>query len=187
MEKRNKEKLARMIPHNIEAEQSVLGCILIDDNVGFQIMNSVKVEDFYTEAHKNIYESMLSIYAVSKPVDYVTLTDDLERKGLLEAVGGIDYITTLTNIVPSAANYKHYTEIMKRDSVLRKLIRASQEIIDRSYNSEEENILGFAEKSIFDIAEQEDFSSLVSIEETLPGVLNKFEEIEKIILDEKNK
>ena len=179
MEKRKNEKQPRMIPHNIEAEQSVLGCILIDDNVGFQIMNLIKVEDFYTEAHKNIYESMLSIYGASKSIDYVTLTDDLEVKGLLEAVGGFDYIFTLTNIVPSAANYKHYVEIIKRDSVLRKLIRSSQEIIDRAYNAQEENILGFAEKSIFDIAEQEDFSSLVSMEETLPDVLNKFEEIEK--------
>lgn len=178
MEKR-REKLARTIPHNIEAEQSVLGCNLIDDNVVLQIMNTLKVEDFYTEAHKTIFEAMRDIYNANKPIDYVTLTDELDKKGLLESVGGIDYITTLTNIVPSAANYKHYAEIVRRDSILRKLIRSSQEIIEKAYNNEDDNILGFAEKSIFDISQEEDFSSLVSIGDTLGDVLKKFEEIDK--------
>ena len=178
MEKR-REKLPRTIPHNIEAEQSVLGCNLIDDNVVLQIMNTLKVEDFYTEAHKTIFEAMREIYNANKPIDYVTLTDELDKKGVLESVGGIDYITTLTNIVPSAANYKHYAEIVRRDSILRKLIRSSQEIIEKAYNNEDDNILSFAEKSIFDISQEEDFSSLVSIGDTLGDVLNKFEEIDK--------
>lgn len=178
MEKKS-SKLARTIPHNIEAEQSVLGCNLIDDNVILQVMSLLKAEDFYTEAHKTIYEAMTDIYNANKPIDYVTLTDELDRKGLLDAVGGIDYITTLTNIVPSAANYKHYAEIVKRDSVLRKLIRSSQEIIDLAYNNENDNILSFAEKAIFDIAQDEDFSSLTPISEILGDVLNKFELIDK--------
>lgn len=178
MEKKT-SKLARTIPHNIEAEQSVLGCNLIDDNVVLQVMNMLKADDFYTEAHKTIFEAMSTIYNSNKPIDYVTLTDELDRKGLLEAVGGIDYITTLTNIVPSAANYKHYAEIVKRDSTLRKLIRSSQEIIDRAYNNEDSNILGFAEKAIFDIAQENDFSSLTHISEVLGDVLNKFEQIDK--------
>ncbi len=174
-----KRKLARTIPHNIEAEQSVLGCNLIDDNVVLQIMNMLKVEDFYTEAHKTIFEAMKEIYNANKPIDYVTLTDELDKKGVLESVGGIDYITTLTNIVPSAANYKHYADIVKRDSVLRKLIRSSQEIIDKAYNNEDDNILSFAEKSIFDISQEEDFSNLVAIGDTLGDVLKKFEDIDK--------
>ncbi|MBR1984111.1 MAG: replicative DNA helicase [Clostridia bacterium] len=176
---RKQDKMARVIPHNIEAEQSVLGCNLIDDNVVLQVMNLLKVEDFYTEAHKTIFEAMVDIYNSNKPIDYVTLTDELDRKGVLEAVGGIDYITTLTNIVPSAANYKHYAEIVKRDSTLRRVIHASQEIIDLAYRNEDENILGFAEKSIFDIAQENDFSSLTHISEVLPDVLSKFELIDK--------
>jgi len=172
-------KTPKTIPHNIEAEQSVLGCSLIDDNVVLQIMNTLKVEDFYTEAHKTIFEAMVDIFNANKPIDYVTLTDELDRKGLLEAVGGIDYITTLTNVVPSAANYKHYADIVKRDSVLRKLINASREIIDKAYNNEDDNILGYAEKSIFDISQEEDFSNLTPMSETLGEVLNKFEEIDK--------
>jgi len=178
MEKKQ-EKKARIIPHNIEAEQSVLGCILIDDNAVLQIMNTLKVDDFYTESHKSIFETMSKIYNSNKPIDYVTLTDELEREGMLEAVGGLDYIITLTNIVPSAANYKHYTEIVKRDSVLRKLIHSSQEVIDKAYASDDDDVLGFAEKSIFDISKEEDFSTLTSISETLPNVLNKFELIDK--------
>lgn len=169
----------RSIPNNIEAEQSVLGCNLLDDNVAIQIMSMLKPEDFYTEAHKTIFEAMTTINAASKPIDYVTLTDELERMGVLESVGGIDYITTLTNIVPSSANYKHYADIVKRTSLMRKLIRSSQEIIEKAYEGQEENILGFAEKTIFDISEQEDFSSLVAIGDTLDSVLNKFEEIDK--------
>ncbi|MBQ3047888.1 MAG: replicative DNA helicase [Clostridia bacterium] len=169
----------RSIPNNIEAEQSILGCNLLDDNVAIQIMSMLKPEDFYTEAHKTIFEAMTTIHAASKPIDYVTLTDELERMGALEAIGGIDYITTLTNVVPSSANYKHYADIVKRTSLMRKLIRSSQEIIEKAYEGQEENILGFAEKTIFDISEQEDFSSLVAIGDTLDDVLNKFEEIDK--------
>ena len=169
----------RSIPNNIEAEQSILGCNLLDDNVAIQIMSMLKPEDFYTEAHKTIFEAMTTIHAASKPIDYVTLTDELERMGVLESVGGIDYITTLTNIVPSSANFKHYADIVKRTSLMRKLIRSSQEIIEKAYEGQEENILGFAEKTIFDISEQEDFSSLVAIGDTLDTVLNKFEEIDK--------
>ena len=178
MEK-SKEKRARTIPHNIEAEQSVLGCVLLDDNVTLQIMDKLKVEDFYTEAHKTIFEAMQRIYGESKPIDYITLTDELERAGLLESVGGIDYITTLTNVLPSASNYKHYCDIVKRDSILRKIIRSSQDIIEKAYESQDDDVLGFAEKAIFDISEQEDFSSLTPITDTLGPVLNKFEEIAK--------
>ena len=179
METKSKEKSARIIPHNIEAEQSVLGCNLLDDNISIQIMEKLKPEDFYTEAHKTIFEIMKKIYNQNKPIDYVTLTDELDRAGLLETVGGMDYITTLTNVVPSATNYKHYCDIVKRDSILRKVIRSSQEIIEKAYNAQDENVLGFAEKSIFDISEQEDFSSLQPITDTLGEVLNKFEEIAK--------
>lgn len=178
MEKKSKLQ-PRSIPNNIEAEQSVLGCNLLDDNVAIQIMSMLKAEDFYTEAHKTIFEAMSTIHAASKPIDYVTLTDELERMGVLESVGGIDYITTLTNVVPSSANFKHYADIVKRTSLMRKLIRSSQEIIEKAYEGQEENILGFAEKTIFDISEQEDFSSLVAIGDTLDDVLNKFEEIDK--------
>lgn len=179
MEKKKKTNLARVTPHSIEAEQSVLGCCLLDENAMLNIMMNLNIDDFYVSSHKTIFESMQSIYNSNKPIDYVTLTDDLERRGLLDVVGGIDYISALTNIVPSAANSKHYVDIVKRDSILRKLISSSQEIIDKAYEGEEENVLGFAEKKIFDIAEKEDASKLSPINEALESVLSKFEEIDK--------
>lgn len=179
MENEKKKVSPRTIPHNIEAEQSVLGCCLLDDNAVLAIMEALVPDDFYTESHKTIFECMQNIYKVNKPIDYVTLTDELERRDLLEKIGGIEYITTLTNIVPSAANAKHYVKIVKRDSTLRKLIKASQNVIDKAYSNEDENVLEFAEKSVFDIAEKEDRSNLEPITDSLGGVLSKFEEIDK--------
>lgn len=179
MEKDKTKITARIIPHNIEAEQSVLGCCLLDDNAVLGIMENLDKIDFYTESHKSIFECMKNIYSDNKPIDFVTLTDELERKSMLEKIGGIEYITTLTNIVPSAANAKHYVSIVKRDSTLRKLIKASQDVIDKAYQNEGENVLEFAEKTVFDIAEKEDRSNLEPIADSLGGVLNKFEEIDK--------
>lgn len=179
MEKENKKQVARVMPHNIDAEQSVLGCCLLDDKALLQVMESLKVEDFYTQSHQTIFESMMDIYSANKPVDYITLVDELERRGVADAIGGIDYITTLTNIVPSAANSKHYVDIVKRDSILRKLIRSSQEVIEHAYSAEDEDVLAFAEKNIFDIAEKEDKSNLEQVNGALSNVLKNFEEIHK--------
>lgn len=168
----------KSMPHNIEAEQAVLGCNLIDNDVPITIMAKLHSSDFYTEAHQTIFEAMEHIYRANDPIDFVTLTDELERMGVMEAVGGIDYITTLTNIVPSAANFMHYVEIVRRDSVLRSLIKASQDIIEKAYeNEDKQKVLSFAEKSIFDIAQTEDNSSLIHIAEPLNTVIEKFEEL----------
>ena len=172
----------RMMPHSIEAEQSVLGCCLIDDNVPVQVMNKLKQDDYYTQAHQTIFEAMNKIYQENKPIDFVTLTDELERMGAMDSVGGIDYITTLTNIVPSAANFMHYVNIVKRDSVLRNLIKASQNIIEKSYEYEgdaKEDVLGYAEKQVYDIAKDEEDSGLTHIGEPLNNVIAKFDKIAK--------
>lgn len=180
--KKKRTRNTRMMPHSIEAEQSVLGCCLLDDNVPVQVMNKLKIEDYYTQAHQTIFEAMRKIYQENKPIDFVTLTDELERMGAMDSVGGIDYITTLTNIVPSAANFMHYVNIVKRDSVLRNLIKASQNIIEKSYEYDEdgkENVLGYAEKQVYDIAKDEEDSGLTHIDEPLNNVIAKFDKIAK--------
>lgn len=179
MENTSKKTTLRSLPHSLEAEQSVLGCCLLGDNALLQVMEEMKEEDFYTQSHQKIFNSMQSVYVSGKPIDYVTLSDELEKKGWLEEVGGIDYIATLTNIVPSTANIKHYISIVKRDSILRTLIGSSEEIIQKSYENSEDNILAFAEKKIFDISEKEDRSSLIKMAKSLDDVLSKFEEIHK--------
>lgn len=180
--KKKRTRNTRMMPHSIEAEQSVLGCCLIDDNVPVQVMNKLKQDDYYTQAHQTIFEAMNKIYQENKPIDFVTLTDELERMGAMESVGGIDYITTLTNIVPSAANFMHYVNIVKRDSVLRNLIKASQNIIEKSYEYDEDgkdDVLGYAEKQVYDIAKDEEDSGLTHIGEPLNNVIAKFDKIAK--------
>lgn len=180
MEKKTDVKRARIMPHNIEAEQAVLGCNLIDNDIAVDVMAKLKTEDFYTSAHQTIFDAMLNIYKKNSPIDFVTITDELEKQGAMDSVGGIDYIATLTNIVPSAANYNHYVEIVKRDSLLRKLIKASEEVIKEAYEGEDkENTLNFAEKKIFDISQSEDSSSLVQISGPVATVIDRLDEIAK--------
>lgn len=174
------KKNVKMMPHSIEAEQAVLGCVLIDENVPLQVMSVLKEEDFYLESHSQIFSAMNSIYNTNRPVDFVTLSDELDKTGVLEGVGGIEYITLLTNVVPSSANYLHYVDIVKRDSVLRKLIASGQKIIENAYESEDKTeALGMAEKLIFEIAQNEDRSSLEHIGDSLKTVIDKFDKIAK--------
>ena len=170
-------------PHNIEAEQAVLGCILIDNQAQVDILSLMHEEDFYSEAHQQIFKSMSKVYQKSIPVDFVTLTDQLEKDGMLEKVGGIDYVTFLTNAVPSAANFNHYCEIVKSDSIRRKLIKSGQEIIEDAFdNQDKDKSLQFAEQVIFEIAEKEGRSSLEHVgrnDGAVKKVVDKFSEIAK--------
>lgn len=169
-------KKARMMPHNIEAEQAVLGCNLIDNDIAVNVLSKLKTEDFYTSAHQAIYEAMINIFSKNSPIDYVTVMDELEKNGGLEAVGGIEYLVSLTNIVPSAANYNHYVEIVKKDSLHRKLIKASEEIVQKSYDGGED-VLNFAEQTIFNIAQKEESSSLVQVAGPVANVIQKLDDI----------
>lgn len=173
----------KIMPHNIEAEQAVLGCILIDIQAQAEILGKMKEEDFYSQSHKSIFLCMSKIYQRSIPVDFVTLTDQLENDKLLEKVGGIDYITTLTTVVPSAANFNYYCDIVKADSMRRKLIIAGQHIIENAFDSEDnEESLKSAQKEIFDIGEKEGGSSLEHVgkpDGAIKKVIDKFDRIAK--------
>ena len=177
---KDKKTVAKMMPYSLEAEQAVIGCALIDNEAVIAIMGALKEDDFYTEAHQTIFSVMEELYAVNTPIDFVTVTDSLEKKNILQSVGGINYLTTLTDVVPSAANHKSYIEIVKRNSVLRKLIYAGQKIVENSYDSEDAKAsIAFAEKQVFDIAEHEDTSSLEHISGALKEVIDKFDTIAK--------
>ena len=173
----------KIMPHNIEAEQALLGCILIDVQSQGDILGLMKESDFYTDAHKNIYNTMMKIYLKSTPIDFVTLTNQLDKDKLLDKVGGIEYITALTNVVPSAANFKYYCDIVKSDSIRRKLISAGQNIIEDAFeNEDKDSSLQFAEKEIFDIAEKEERSALEHVgkpDGAIKKVLEKFDTIAK--------
>ncbi len=166
------------MPHSLEAEQALLGCLLLDTKIQVEVVAYLKEEDFYAESHRIIFSAMLDIIKLNQPVDLVTLTDVLEKNGTLDSVGGISYITELTNVMPSSANYQRYLDIVTRDSLLRRLIKGSAEIIDECKTSTDKaGALSFAEKMVYDISSNADTSEVEKIGNLIPVVLNKFDEL----------
>ena len=174
------ESGGRILPNNFEAEQAVLCCALIDSEICLNIVGKLDDTDFYNETHRHIFRAIKELQKDSVNVDFVTVSDYLERKGLINSVGGIAYITTLTNVVPSAAGYAHYVEIVRKDSVLRQIIITCGDTITKAYDKDtDENILGATEKAIYEIAERDQSGSLERIETSLEKVINRIEEIHK--------
>lgn len=174
------EQKARKLPHSLEAEQAVLGCVMIDNDAPISILSELKEDDFYTTSHKNIFACMKNLFLNGKTIDYISLQDELERAGLLESLGGISYISTLTNVVPSAANFRDYMEIVKRNSILRRLILASQQIIDRVYENENsEDALAFAESEIFGISNNNADGDFEDLQKAIAEVMEKFNKLVK--------
>lgn len=169
----------KKMPHNMEAEQSTIGCALIDGNAVAGILGELNADDFYVEAHRIIFEVIQELYMQNNPIDFVSVSDILGKKGLLESVGDIDYLVKLTNMLPSAFNYEHYTEIVKRDSLMRKLISAGQEIISSAYSATSRQPLNDAEKLILDISEQGASSTLSKVSESIDDVFVSLQEIQK--------
>ena len=173
----------KIMPHNLDAEQATLGCLLIDSMCQTEIMSMLKSEDFYTDAHKNVFSAMVKIFQKNTPIDFVTLTEELEREGKIDAIGGIDYINFLTNVVPSAANYKFYVDIVKSNSIRRMLIKSGQNIIESAYSNEDkDDVLSNAEAEIYSIAENEEVSQLEHIGKpngAIKSVIDKFDKVAK--------
>ncbi|MGL5652450.1 MAG: replicative DNA helicase [Paraclostridium sp.] len=173
------EDIGRIPPHSVESEQSILGSILLDKEAIITVTETIKPEDFYKEAHKIIYECMMKLNNKNEPIDLITLTEELKKQGHLEDIGGISYITSLSTIVPTTSNVKYYADIVKEKSVLRKLIRVSNDILNLGYDSsiKVEDILEKAEKRIFDISQEkssEDFQTINSV------LMDTYDMIEKL-------
>ncbi len=169
------------MPFNRDAEMALLGCLLLDNEIASELVEKLSAEDFYQEAHQYLIRAMQRVFNARKPIDLVTVADQLDSEGSLEKAGGIAYLTELTQITPSAANYKTYYEIVTRDSVNRKLIRAARKIIETSMQSSDETAaLAFAEKSVYDISKQTERSSLMAMDEgdIIGEVLHKFEALQ---------
>lgn len=176
----NKNRGGEMLPHNLEAEQSLLGCMLLDPKVQSEIASSLKEDDFHFESHKYLFSAMEEIIQQNKPLDFVTLVDALEKNGTLDKVGGLSYIANLSNTMPSTVNYKSYLDIVLRDSMMRKLIGGSMDIIDECKQSKDkDSALAFAEKTVFDISSTADTSDVVNIDKIIPDVMVKLDELSK--------
>lgn len=175
------DKKPRILPNNLEAEQSLLGCLFISQDACADIFPMLKASDFYSIAHQKIYQAMMDNYMKNIAVDYVTVSKVLEVKGELEEVGGLGYITDLTNYVPSAANFKYYADIVRNDSLLRQIIEASQKTINEAFENEDASkVLEGAEKCIFDIAQTRRVNGLDHIKK---GVTEVIDMLEKVSID----
>lgn len=153
---------------SLKAEQSVLGSILIDNDAIINVSNILSPEDFNYDTNRIIYNSMLELYKQSKPIDLLTITENIRNVTNLEEVGGYTYISSLTSAVDFSKNVSHYAQIVKDKSTLRQLILASKNIINTaSSGSSVEQVLDVAEKSIFDISQEKNRSSLNHIKDVL--------------------
>ncbi len=171
-----------VMPNNLDAEQALLGCMLIDNVILAEILEQLDKNDFYQESHQYILSAMKMVFAERKPVDIVTLCDRLDVDNNLEKAGGISYVSELAQITPSAANYKYYFDIVKRDSVNRSLIRASRDIIDFAKSGGDTvSSVQFAEEKIYAVSRTNDTSTMKDIREGsgIDAVLDKFEKLAK--------
>ena len=173
------EAVGKTIPYSIEAEQAVIGGILIDPNCIAAVSEIIKEQDFYFEHNKNIFAAMQILFNSNQPIDIVTVSDMLEQSGGLEAAGGVNYLTSVASSVPTTANITQYAEIVSQKSLLRKLVEAGGKIADLGYDAPDgvEAALEEAEKVIFDILQNKDSQGIVHITEVLGKSFNMMREM----------
>lgn len=176
METRN-NNLGRIPPHSMEAEQNVLGILLLAGDKIDTAIELVKPKDFYNPAHTKIYQAMINLSQKSAPIDLVTVIEELRKMGSLEEIGGIAYLGDLTNMVVTTLNIEYYLKIVKDKSTLRSLIETSTKTLDYAYEDSEEvkTIMEFAEKGIFDITQDIHSKGLNPINDVLVETLNDLE------------
>lgn len=171
--------LSKLPPQNIEAEQSILGAILIDNNALPKTLEILDPEDFYKLSNRKIFNAMTELFDKNEPIDLITLTDYLRKKDELEAIGGISYLSSLVDMIPTAANVKYHSHIVREKALLRGLLRSANEIAGKVYedNLDAEDLVDYAEKSIFDISDKRVKASFVTLKEVIKG---SFEMIEHL-------
>jgi replicative DNA helicase len=169
----------RIPPQNLEAERSTLGSMLLDKEAIFRAMEILRPEDFYKEAHRIIFQAVVSLANRNEAVDLVTVTEELRQKNQLEDVGGVPYLTSLVNAVPTAANVEFYARIVEEKALLRGLIQTATEIVNQGYEGAEEveKIIDQAEQAIFNVAQRRTTRGYTLLKDTLNEA---FEKIEKI-------
>ncbi len=173
------DNLRKVPPQSLEAESSVLGAILLDNEAINLVLELLQPEDFYRESHRKMFRAMIELSDRSEPVDVITLSDCLKNRGDLDAVGGSAYLTSLNDFVPTAANVSHYARIVREKAILRHLINAATEIATRGYEEQGnvEEFLDTAEKVIFDISEKKIKASFVAVRDMIKDTLKTVEKL----------
>jgi replicative DNA helicase len=185
-EKRRKAKVKELVagkvpPQNIDAEMSLLGAVLINEEVLADVTEHVTARDFYDKRHATIYTGMVHLFERHKPVDLLTLTDELKKKDELDDIGGSAYLTELTNYVPTAAHAEAYAEMVAQKAIRRRLIKASGEISELGFDEEYDvqELLGKAEAELFSVSDQSLKQDLTSIETILTDSFDRMEELHR--------
>jgi replicative DNA helicase len=173
--------IERLPPHNIEAEQSVLGSLLIDRDAIIRVASYVRAEDFYISANGTIYQAILDLYNRREPTDFVTLSDELERRAALEDIGGVGYLSSLLNSVPTAVHVEYYGRIVERTSTLRRLIDAGTRIVGIGYQDgvDTEDALDSAERTLFDVSQKRQTKDFQSISDVLDRFFDQLEYLQQ--------
>ncbi len=176
-----KELPDKLPPQNTEAEQCLLGCLMLDKDAIVKIVDSIKSEDFYKGAHQDIYQAMAEIYERSEPIDILSVSARLKEKNRLEGVGGSAYLTSLINTVPTATHVSNYAKIVRQKKILRDLISASEEIGLSAFDESEEVdvLLDKAEKTVFSIGQRSLTQAFLPIKEILSDTFERLDELSK--------
>ncbi len=171
----------RIPPQDLDAEKSLLGAILISDNIFPEILEIVHPSDFYEEKHGKIFQAMVSLYDHRKPIDLLTLTAELRALKALKSIGGAAYITELTNFVPTSSHAKAYADIVKKMSIRRQLIRAGTVIAEKAFSEDAEidELIGQAEKDLFEVSDKDIKSDYVALNDLLVDAFDRIEMLRK--------
>jgi replicative DNA helicase len=177
--------LEKPLPNNLDAERSVLGAILLDNNALNPAIEHLRPEDFFLEQHRRVFTQMIALGEVQQAIDLVTLTEELNRKGDLEASGGAPYLASLADGMPKVTNIEHYARIVKEKAILRNLIHTTHNIQQRAFEGEDgaDAILDGAESDIFRLAEDRMRVGLLPIKDI---VRDNFERLERIFREGKS-
>lgn len=177
----DKPEKVKLPPQNLEAEASLLGAILIDADAIVKIADVINSDDFYDKRHAYIYSAIKKLYDAHSPIDVLTLSDQLKNQDQLDAVGGPAYLTELTNFVPTAAHVGKYAEIVATKAMRRRLIKASQDITEISYDEDEslQALIEQAEARLFAVSDQHTKQDVVSLEQILSDSFERLDELHK--------
>ena len=171
----------KLPPQSIEAEQSVLGCLMLDKNAIVKVADFLTPEDFYRKSHQEIYQTSRELFKKGEPIDFLSISNRLKEKGLLEEIGGNSYLTELINCIPTASHVLNYAKIVQRKRVLRNLISAGQEIESLAFSEKEdtEKLVDEAEKRIFTIAQKGLMQEFVPVKSILGDAFERIDKLSK--------
>jgi len=173
--------ITKLPPQNIEAEQSVLGALLIDQEAIIKVLDILSKEDFYKESHQMIFESMFDLFAKREPIDLLSLTNRLKEKNQLELIGGQSYLASLAGLVPTASNVIAYANIVQKKATLRRLITAASDIAELGFQETEEvdKLLDQAEKKLFNISQKYLKQNFIPLKNILMEAFDRIDELHK--------